>query len=226
MPVHANIEPLEWESRFFGIESGILRFDDQARPLEKALLESWPRVQAKIDTGRSDQLDALQRIGFQLVEGEMDFCIPVSPPREAGPAAILATAQDIEPLRQRAAAAFTQSRFRAPWYGEQDSGRFYAQWIENAVLGTFDDCCLMLADPQGGWRGFVTLRQLNNRQARIGLLAGPGAGAELMQVALRWCAERKLARLYVATQISNSAAIRRYIRSGGDVVGSAYWLYR
>lgn len=226
MLVRASIDPLEWESRFFGIESGILRFDEQARPLEKAVLDSWPRVQAKIDTGRCDQLDALQRLGFQLVEGEMDFCVPIHATGAAVPGVIPATAADISPLRQRAAAVFSRSRFRAPWYAEQDSGRFYAQWVENAVLGTFDDCCLVLPDASGAWRGFVTLRQLNKQEARVGLLAGQGAGAELMQAAHHWCQVRGLVRLYVATQISNSAAIRRYIRSGGDVISSAYWLYR
>lgn len=226
MPVHASIEPLEWESHFFGIESGILRFDPQARPLEKALLDSWPRVQAKIATGRSDQLDALQQLGFQLVEGELDFCVPVGPGQGEAPATVQAVAEDIARLRERAAGVFTQSRFRAPWYGAQDSGRFYAQWIENAVRGTFDHCCLILPGEPGELRGFVTLRQLNNQDARVGLLAGKGCGGELMQAASHWCAGRGLTRLYIATQISNSAAIRRYIRSGGEVIGSAYWLYR
>lgn len=225
MTILASIDPLEWESRFFDLKSGIVRCVDDAAPLTAERLAPWPRLQAKIATDRRDLLDGLQHLGFQLVEGEMDFCIPIA--AEPEPARVVtATGDDIPRLREWAAGVFSQSRFRAPWYGDQDGGRFYAQWIENAVRGTFDHECLLLVDEQNNWRGFVTLRQLNQQEGRIGLLAGPGAGAELMLTARHWCAVRGLTRLYVATQISNSAAIRRYIHSGGDVVGSAYWLYR
>ncbi|MCV4796599.1 dTDP-4-amino-4,6-dideoxy-D-galactose acyltransferase, partial [Escherichia coli] len=82
------------------------------------------------------RLDALQRLGFQLVEGEVDLALPVGSPADAG--ADVAVEADIAPLREQAAQAFAMSRFRAPWYAADASGRFYAQWIENAVRGTFD----------------------------------------------------------------------------------------
>lgn len=70
------------------------------------------------------------------------------------------------------------------------------------------------------------LRQLSEREARIGLLAGRGAGAELMQAAQRWAALRELTTLRVATQMGNTAALKRYILSGANVESTAYWLYR
>lgn len=51
------------------------------------------------------------------------------------------------------------------------------------MRGTFDHQCLVLRAPDGDIRAFVSLRQLSEREARIGLLAGRGAGAELMQAA-------------------------------------------
>ncbi|STT83061.1 lipopolysaccharide biosynthesis protein RffC [Klebsiella pneumoniae] len=74
------------------------------------------------------RLDALQRLGFQLVEGEVDLALPVGSPADAG--ADVAVEADIAPLREQAAQAFAMSRFRAPWYAADASGRFYAQWIE------------------------------------------------------------------------------------------------
>ncbi|MDN8901975.1 hypothetical protein Q0O39_13815, partial [Staphylococcus aureus] len=78
-----------------------------------------------------------------MVEGEVDLVLNVgtecassinmSPQRIR-----LAVPTDIPALRAAAARVFTASRFRAPWYDVQDSGRFYAAWIEKAVLGTFD----------------------------------------------------------------------------------------
>ncbi|VTN13023.1 TDP-fucosamine acetyltransferase [Raoultella terrigena] len=64
--------------------------------------------------------------------------------------------------------------------------------FENAVLGTFDNQCLIFRTSDGDIRAFVSLRQLNATDARIGLLAGRGAGAELMQAARSWAGSRGL----------------------------------
>jgi dTDP-4-amino-4,6-dideoxy-D-galactose acyltransferase len=125
-----------------------------------------------------------------------------------------------------AAQAFAQSRFRAPWYAPDASGRFYAQWIENAVKGTFDHECLVFRANSGDIQAFVSLRQLSDSEARIGLLAGRGMGDKLMQAALNWAAQRQLSTLRVATQLGNTAALKRYIASGGNIDATAYWLYR
>ena len=227
MPVRASIDPLEWESQFFGIDSAIVRFSDTAPALDVAQLSVWSRVQAKVPAARSDLLDGLLSLGFQLVEGEVDFALPLTSAAPADDAqAITATLDDIPLLRDAAAQAFAMSRFRAPWYAPDASGRFYAQWVENAVKGAFDHECLILRTPQGALRGFVTLRQINEQEARIGLLAGRGAGEALMQAARQWCVARGLYTLRVATQAGNRAALRRYIASGGNIESTAYWLYR
>ena len=52
------------------------------------------------------------------------------------------------------------------------------------------------------------------------------AGAELMQTALNWAYARGKTTLRVATQMGNTAALKRYIQSGANVESTAYWLYR
>ena len=224
MFARASIEPLEWENRFFGVNSAILRFGDDAPPLTVQALAVWSRVQAKVAADDTARLDALQALGFRLVEGEVDLALPPAASDDIG--AEPATEVDIPRLRELAALAFAQSRFRAPWYADDACGRFYAQWIENAVRGTFDHQCLVLRAPDGDIRAFVSLRQLSEREARIGLLAGRGAGVELMQAAQRWAALRGLTTLRVATQMGNTAALKRYILSGANIESTAYWLYR
>lgn len=224
MHVHASIEPLAWESDFFGIPSAIVRVNDAAPSLSDADLACWQRLQAKIPAQRSDLLDALQQRGFNLVEGEIDLAITVG--QHANPGAEVASVEDIPALRQFAAEAFAQSRFRTPWYAPEDSGRFYAQWIENAVKGTFDHLCLVFRAPDGGIRGFVSLRKLSDSEGRIGLLAGRGLGDQLMQAALQWAQQQQLSTLRVATQMGNTAALKRYIASGATISATAYWLYR
>ena len=224
MPVRANIEPLTWENQFFNVNSAIARLADDASPLTAERLAGWSRVQVKITAHQMAELDALQQLGFQLVEGEIDLALPVT--STASTQAQVAVESDIPALRQLAAQAFALSRFRAPWYASDVSGRFYAQWIENAVKGTFDNQCLIFRDDSQAIRAFVSLRELNAHEARIGLLAGRGAGAELMQAAVRWAHTRGLSTLRVATQAGNIAALQRYIHSGANVVSTAYWLYR
>ena len=222
--LHGVLEPLDWESLFFGIPSAVVRFRDNAPALSVADFAPWQRVQAKIPAADADCLDALQLVGFQLVEGEVDLKMAIA--HQAPSAAERATEQDIPVLRQMAARAFAQSRFRAPWYAADDSGRFYAQWIENAVKGTFDHECLVFRATDGEIQAFVSLRQLNDSEARIGLLAGRGMGDKLMHAAAHWAAARQLSTLRVATQMGNTAALKRYIASGANVDTTAYWLYR
>lgn len=222
--LHGALQPLEWESEFFALSTALVRLSDDAPLLEAPELDAWQRLQAKVPATRADWLEALQAQGFRLVEGEVDLAITVT--QHACPGAESATEQDIPALRQLAAQAFAQSRFRAPWYAPDDSGRFYARWIENAVKGTFDHLCLVFRAPDGAIQGFVSLRKLSDTEARIGLLAGRGMGEKLMQAALHWAQQQQISTLRVATQMGNTAALKRYIASGGNIETTAYWLYR
>ncbi|MBH8469792.1 dTDP-4-amino-4,6-dideoxy-D-galactose acyltransferase, partial [Klebsiella pneumoniae] len=156
--LHGVLESLEWESAFFARPSAIVRWRENAPALQEVDFSAWQRVQAKIPADRADLLDALQQHGFQLVEGEVDLSITLT--RHDASGAEIATEQDIPVLRQMAARAFAQSRFRTPWYAPDDSGRFYAQWVENAVKGTFDHVCLIFRAANGQIQGFVSLRKL------------------------------------------------------------------
>lgn len=222
--IKATLAPLAWENSLFEVNSSAVRFSEDAPALQEEQLRGWSRVQAKIPTHRTDWLDGLQQLGFQLVEGEVDLALTTGT-QNAVISVDIAQPEDIPALRLAASQVFTQSRFRTPWYKDGDSGRFYAQWIENAVLGTFDHQCLLLKRC-GENQGFVTLRQLNDVEARIGLLAGRGVGEELMAAAQDWCIQRGLQTLRVATQVSNTAALRRYIKSGATIESTAFWLYR
>lgn len=224
MPVRANIKPLAWESEFFGVQSAILIFEDTAPELTPNLCAPWPRLQAKVAAQDTARLDALQQLGFKVVEGEADFTLALNSSCDSSPLRS-ASNGDIDLLRAIASTAFTTSRFRPPWYAAGDVGRFYGQWVENAVRGSFDDICLV-AETKGSIDGFVTLRQLPDNTARIGLLAGRGLGALLMNSARQWCLDRQITTLHVATQLSNLAALRRYLLSGARLNGTAYWLYR
>jgi len=230
MSVLASIKPLLWENTFFNRQSALLELGGEHQ-LDSIQLDDWPLVQVKVLAQQSAELDALSALGFRLVEGEADCVLGITPV-ERPTGVRIARAEHIPALRQAAQEAFTFSRFRAPWYASGDSGRFYAQWVENAVRGTFDHQCLLAVDEQGNMQGFVSLRELDDGTARIGLLAvlpaaqGLGIGQRLMNAANDWCRARRLTRLHVATQLGNLAALRLYLRCGGVIERTAYWLYR
>ncbi|BEO06595.1 dTDP-4-amino-4,6-dideoxy-D-galactose acyltransferase [Serratia marcescens] len=237
MCVHATIEPLAWESEFFALDSAKLGFSSSAPALAEADLAAYALVQAKIPAQQLALADGLAGLGFRLVEGEVDLVLAlererVVEPGDGAQTSRLATESDIPALRTAAAQAFTVSRFRAPWYQPDDSGRFYALWIEKAVLGTFDHQCLLALDNQGQPEGFVSLRDIGGQEMRIGLLAAfpgvssRGIGTRLMAAAIAECRRQGMQRLRIATQISNIAALRLYQRQGAVIESTAYWLYR
>ncbi len=237
MCVHAIIEPLSWESEFFALDSAKLIFSSSAPVLAEADLAAYALVQAKISAQQLALADGLADFGFRLVEGEVDLVLALDNRSilEFGDrvqAIRFATEADIPALRSAAAQVFAASRFRAPWYQPDDSGRFYALWIEKAVLGTFDHQCLLALDEQGHPEGFVSLRNLGERETRIGLLAafpgasGGGIGSRLMAAALAESRRQGMQHLRVATQIGNIAALRLYQRQGAVIESTAYWLYR
>lgn len=229
MSVQITINPLDWESQFFGLRMARVELDG-ARPLNMEAMRPWALLQAKVPAERYDAIDMLSRNGFQLVEGEADLSLNIKrTERQTG--VRVARETQILPLRAAAQQAFTQSRFRAPWFSSQASGEFYARWIENAVRGTFDHQCLIAVNDAGELQGFVSLRETEG-DARIGLLAvlpqaqGKGVGQRLMLAAADWGRVRQLNRLRVATQLSNLAAMRLYLRSGARLESTAYWFYR
>ncbi|WP_440867483.1 dTDP-4-amino-4,6-dideoxy-D-galactose acyltransferase [Symbiopectobacterium purcellii] len=229
--IRAHLMPLAWESDFFALPSARLSFSDDAPALTLGALNAYALVQAKVSASDLATIDALSVRGFQLAESEVDFCLPIDSGEVVLPAWRVADTADIAPLRDAAARVFLQSRFRAPWYCAADSGRFYAQWVENAVRGTFDDVCLIAHDAQGAPLGWVTLRQTQADQARIGLLAAwsgtaGGQGMPLMALARHWCQQRHVAHLWVATQLGNTRALRLYQRSGAQIHDTAHWFYR
>ncbi|PIJ50770.1 TDP-D-fucosamine acetyltransferase [Erwinia sp. OLTSP20] len=228
MQMTARIEPLPWESEFFGIRCGRLILDG-GLPLSGLSMAEYALVQAKVPAQRSAELDALSNGGFRLVDGEIDFLF--STDSAVRPAAIkIARSDNIPLLRAAAARLFVHSRFRPPWFKLDDCQRFYACWIENAVTGCFDDQCLLALDHSGDIAGFVSLRRLDDDTARVGLLgaliSGQGTGQRLIGAALDWARAQRLSRLRVATQTSNLAAMRLYTRCGGVPDGSSWWLYR
>lgn len=216
--------------RIFDINSGLLSFGGEV-PVTEESLQSFDLVEAKVATQQTAEIDALTALGFRLVEGKRILSSASTAP--AARRIFVLPARNISrfyvkpPAKPSPTAAFARH-----WYKPGDSGRFYAQWVENGVNGAFDHQCLLALSPDGAIQGFVTLRELSDGSARIGLLAtlpeaqGLGVGQRLTAAACDWSRARRLSRLHVATQLANLPALRLYQRCGGVIERTAYWFYR
>ena len=223
------INALTWESDFFSQRIG--KVDLTAlEQLSFAEYSQWDVVQAKISSADYWSMDKLSRQGFVLAEGEVELAIAIKETtRQVG--IRIARPSHIDSLRYLASTLFTATRFRAPWFEPPLIEQFYAQWIDNAVQGCFDDQCLIKLDSQGDIAGFISLRETDG-VARIGLLGvspehrGQGAGSELLLAALDWARAKGCSQLLITTQLSNLAAMRLYLRHDARVLSTHYWLYR
>ncbi|WP_241574335.1 dTDP-4-amino-4,6-dideoxy-D-galactose acyltransferase [Rosenbergiella nectarea] len=224
-----TINLLAWESAFFSQRVGKVDLA-QLDHLSVEECADWDMVQAKVASTDYQSLDTLTGQGFALVEGEAELVIAITDTTRQ-PGIRIARPAHIDALRHLAGSLFTGSRFRAPWFEPSLTQQFYAQWIENAVQGTFDDQCLISLDEQGAVSGFVSLRH-TEQIARIGLLGvastyqGAGLGQLLLLAAADWARSKGLKELHITTQLSNLSAMRLYLRHGARLTSTSYWLYR
>lgn len=229
MQIQGTIIPLTWESEFFGFDHGRLVLGE-GTSLSHSEMDQYPLLQAKAAAEDYTAITWLNQLGFQLAEGEATLTMSLDN-TERQPGIRVARPQQIPELRQAACREIVYSRFRQPWYRTDQSQQFYAQWIENAVNGQFDDQCLVACGAQGEIFGFASVRA-KGEEARLGLLAvaldqqGQGVGQRLLLAAADWGRVRGAKRLAITTQLSNVIAMRLYLRNGARLENTAYWFYR
>ncbi len=227
-----------WESDFFGRE--VVRIEarsETSADLRQAMARFPPDVlfEASVEAGRFEALRAFTEAGFFVVDVQIDFERRIGGPnngqRPGLPPVRMAALSDLAALQNFAASTPFPSRFYRPPFSKEDGRRFYARWLENAVLGRFDDVCLVAVDG-GAACGFVTVRRVDAENCRIGLLSvspdwrGRGLARALWVRAEAWCAEARRARLWVATQAENIAAMRFYEGVGCRAANARWHLYR
>lgn len=221
---------LEWDSQFFN--RPVYQFDTLNHPvLDETELPKGCLVQSKVAAGEIAAMDALQAQGFSLVESECLFqktlqsCQPALSDYE--------NTKKIDALAvgDLAAEIFSHSRFRTPWFAADDASRLYRQWAINAIEQRFDDVCLIeTADTLTA--GFVTARMLDEKTAAIGLIGtnpscqGKGIGTRLLRRIENWAIAQGAETLKVATQGSNTVALRWYAHQEYIFQNLFFWFYK
>jgi len=225
-----NLVLNEWETAFFGRQiyslSPPLDSVVQTHAIHNAL------VSIKLNSDDAMSLDFVRKSGFSFVEGEITYSKSLSSCESRFDLVSYHLADDslLDDLKKMVTGLYINSRFKEPWFSENERDDFYRCWLRNAILAKFDDCCLVIKTNED-ISGFVTLR-IRQEEATIGLIGvapsyhGKGIGKKLIETVEAYCARRGVNSISVSTQKSNIAATNLYIKTGFSTTEKSYWFYK
>jgi dTDP-4-amino-4,6-dideoxy-D-galactose acyltransferase len=222
------IEPLTWDSEFFGRKIGALAQAwtpaGVAADVAAARQQGYDYLISRPPVEDAAAVRALEQGGFYLTDLGVTWHSDVArylqgAGRSATAHARPAGEADIPWLQQAATVLFPLSRFyHDPFYSKADADRLHAAWLANSVRGQAADAVLMIADA-----GFVTCKIAKDGAGEIvliGVVDGSrmkGAGRALMTAALEWFATRGVTVVRVKTQVKNLRAMNFYHRLRFDL---------
>ncbi|WP_439146019.1 dTDP-4-amino-4,6-dideoxy-D-galactose acyltransferase [Vibrio sp.] len=217
----------EWDSQFFSKKIGDVQWGIEKTQLASA--NSYDLITTRVGSLEHTKIEVLQNHGFVYCDGDVQLTKDIHS-NDSEIDFQMATQEQLPKLLTMLDNMYQISRFKAPWFATQDRDRFYKEWLTKAVYGTFDDCCLMIAE-EDNICGFVTLKECSN-YAQIGLIGvgseyqGKGIGKRLLSVAEQYLKQRNCTTLNVATQTSNIHALNLYTRFGFRLTETNLWFYK
>jgi len=222
-----NVIVLPWDSEFFSKNIATVTNIDKVTTDE---LANFDLITNKVASDNYLELTQFNQLGFSIAEGELIFNKKLTENSVSELSIELATEADISELVNLAKKSYVSTRFRKPWFTSEQSNDFYGAWIKKAVLGEFDDVCLIIKTADG-IQGFISLKKVNT-QIKIGLIAvaqaaqGKGIARQLLTMAEVYASQQQCNQITVATQTSNITAINLYSRNDYSLKESNYWLYK
>ncbi|WP_245879055.1 GNAT family N-acetyltransferase [Vibrio diazotrophicus] len=219
-----NFELRQWDSDFFSRLIGDVNWSPSSN--EQLPLDL---ITTKVSSRDEDKIGLLNQAGFVFCEGEALFVKPLINVKHLIEVERLGK-DNLPAVQNLTDGLYLSSRFKSPWFTEEEKEGFYREWLKKAVLGQFDDLC-MIKRVDGNIAGFVTVR-VDNDDASIGLIGvlpeyqALGLGRALIQCAESYAVEKGCKNLSVATQLSNLSAMNLYMKSGYSLQQTAYWFYK
>ncbi len=212
---------------FLAKNSGDVQWGIEKTQLASA--NSYDLITTRVGSLEHTKIEVLQNHGFVYCDGDVQLTKDIHS-NDSEIDFQMATQEQLPKLLTMLDNMYQISRFKAPWFATQDRDRFYKEWLTKAVYGTFDDCCLMIAE-EDKICGFVTLKEFSD-YAQIGLIGvgseyqGKGIGKKLLSVAEQYLKQRNCTTLNVATQTSNIHALNLYTRFGFRLTETNLWFYK
>ena len=222
------IEPLNWDSEFFGRKIGALTRAWQPESvkddLAAARAQGYDYLLSRPPVDDAAAIRALEASGFYLTDlgvtwvGDVDRYLRTADGQPAMPARP-ATEADVPWLSRTASNLFPLSRFyHDPFYSKADADRLHEAWLANSVRGQAADAVWLIEES-----GFVTCKIAKDGTGEIvliGVTGGSrrrGAGRALMTAALLWFKSKRVRTIRVKTQVRNLQAMNFYHRLGFDL---------
>jgi dTDP-4-amino-4,6-dideoxy-D-galactose acyltransferase len=226
-------DPLEWDSRFFGLNIGRLKRPPASREELSEIMAAARRdrvdcLYALLPADAEQSAWRLEQEGFVArdVRLELAVDVPGDPPSAGRPC----EEADLPALEDIAEEAFTATRFASdPEFSRSSVRQLYRTWIANSYRGFAE--AVLVDGPAGQQHGFVTLHREGEGVARIGLIGvaasqrSRGVGSRLIAAALGWSASQGCVRTHVYTQAKNVGAQRLYQRAGFTTVSAFTWYH-
>lgn len=219
---HPLVEPLPWDSEFFGraigrARTGRLDGDVAARLIGEATEAGLECIYFFAASDDAPTVLAAEERGFHLVDVRMVFerssATPLPERARIDHVVDAAREDELPRLEHIAAQVARQSRYAGDPRFAGDAERLYRTWIANALHG-YTDAVLAARDPGGGEAlGFACCKmhgelcdlQLvgvdrEQRQRKV--------GRDLFEAGVRWGNEHGATRVQLVTQARNVAAQR------------------
>jgi len=232
---------LDWDSNFFGINIGYI-----------SCLRLTPNIENHVkDFVRKENIDMIEYLcnchdrksvitaeknGYSFVDIRLTFeqflreKKVVTVPQ--GYFIRKASHQDIDMLRKIARTIYKLSRYYYDSnFDPTKVSEFYSNWVEKAVLGTFDDYAYVLCQEQEP-AGFCSVKEVASNVAKIGLFgmaptySGKGLAQYFLDLILQELKEKGFSYVEVVTQGRNYGAQRLYQRSGFITRSTELWYHK
>jgi dTDP-4-amino-4,6-dideoxy-D-galactose acyltransferase len=215
------VEPLEWDSAFFGVP--IARVDvNGAKPDTLRAVDAEARAQGitclygTLEPADETVAYLLQTFGYRLVEVSINYERPGSPymPRPSLSVVRPGAPADLPALEPAIGTVAAWSRYAAdPRFGPDAARRMHQAWVERAARGT-GDRALFVAHDESGITGMATFRRSQVPRIEFVGVTKPGTGvADALMCALFEWAERGPTE--AGWTAARNIAVLRYVERWG-----------
>lgn len=232
---------LQWDSEYFGINIGYISCLRLTPNIERMVKEFTKREKIGLLEylcNCHDKVSVInaERSGYSFVDMRLTFerylNNNISVKEREGFRVDKGSPQDIEKLRSIASDIYKDSRYY--FDGEFERSKvvdFYINWIEKAILGTFDDYAYVIYkknDPAG----FCTIKEYKKNAVKIGLVGidksiqGNGMAGYLLNTSLMKLQENGKKYVEVVTQGRNYEAQRLYQKCGFLTNKTELWYHK
>lgn len=187
-------------------------------------------IWSKIPTDNIDKLICLQRLGFYIVDTNVQFSLSNKISHKNKSNLRFANSSDEADLRALARNAFKYNRFiRDPNISSEIASKIKEEWVGNFFLGKRGKWMIVIED-NSKIIGFLQLISKNQNTIVIDLIAideksrGKGLAMEMISFAYENCL-KKDGTIEVGTQIANTPSIKLYSKLSFHMNSASYVLH-